>query len=146
MEKFNEYDMYWYINSDSENIIKQNRFDSNKHTFKSQVPRDEALKLMTESLHCLVSVGNLNPNQIPSKVIEYVATGKPVIHFAEISDDPVFEISKEFSNLFVITKNTNIRNLKKELNNYFSEIKNFDSKKFENLYSPNSLVKKLNIF
>jgi hypothetical protein len=146
LEKFNEYDMYWYINSDSENIIKQNRFDRNKHTFKSQVPRDEALKLMTESLHCLVSVGNLNPNQIPSKVIEYVATGKPVIHFAEISDDPVFEISKEFSNLFVITKNTNIRNLKKELNNYFSEIKNFDSKKFENLYSPNSLVKKLNIF
>jgi hypothetical protein len=127
--------MHWYINSDSESILQKNTLDSSKHNFNSHVARDEALQLMTKSFHCLVSIGNLNPNQIPSKVIEYIATGKPVIH-----------ISDEFDNLFIITKNTDINIFKKDLNKFFSEIDNFDSKKFNKLYSPSALIEKLDTF
>ena len=146
LDKFQNYEMHWYINSDSESILQKNTLDSSKHNFNSHVARDEALQLMTKSFHCLVSIGNLNPNQIPSKVIEYIATGKPVIHFAEINDDPVIHISDEFDNLFIITKNTDINIFKKDLNKFFSEIDNFDSKKFNKLYSPSALIEKLDTF
>jgi hypothetical protein len=146
LNKFQNYEMHWYINSDSESILQKNTLDSSKHNFNSHVARDEALQLMTKSFHCLVSIGNLNPNQIPSKVIEYIATGKPVIHFAEINDDPVIHIADEFDNLFIITKNTDINIFKKDLNKFFSEIDNFDSKKFNKLYSPSALIEKLDTF
>jgi hypothetical protein len=86
----------------------------------------------------------LNPNQIPSKVIEYIATGKPVVHFAEIETDPVGKIAEEFSNLFIIDKNTNVELLKANLINYFENISDFDVAQFNKLYSASSLVKKLN--
>ena len=146
LNKFQNYEMHWYINSDSESILQKNTLDSSKHNFNSHVARDEALQLMTKSFHCLVSIGNLNPNQIPSKVIEYIATGKPVIHFAEINDDPVIHIADEFDNLFIITKNTDINIFKKDLNKFFSEIDNFNSKKFNKLYSPSALIEKLDTF
>ena len=146
LDKFQNYEMHWYINSDSESILQKNRLDSSKHNFNSHVARDEALQLMTKSFHCLVSIGNLNPNQIPSKVIEYIATGKPVIHFAEINDDPVIHIADEFDNVFIVTKNTDINIFKKDLNKFFLEIDNFDSKKFNKLYSPSALIEKLDTF
>ena len=146
LNKFQNYEMHWYINSDSERILQKNTLDSSKHNFNSHVARDEALQLMTNSFHCLVSIGNLNPNQIPSKVIEYIATGKPVIHFAEIKDDPVIHIADEFDNLFIITKNTDINIFKKDLNKFFLEVDNFDSKKFNKLYSPSALIEKLDTF
>ena len=146
LDKFNNYEMHWYVNLDSESILKENILDKSKHIFNSQVPRDEALQLMTKSFHCLVSVGNLNPNQIPSKVIEYIATGKPILHFTEIDNDPVMHIAEQFNNLFIIRKDTDIENFKKELNNYFLDIDSFNIKKFNRLYSPRALIEKLNTF
>ena len=143
LDSFNNYEMHWYVNQDSEEILKKENYNKTKNFFFSQVSRDEALHLMVSSFHCLVSVGNLNPNQIPSKVIEYVATGKPVVHFAEIDTDPVIEISKEFNNLFVVNKNTNIELFKNKLINYFENINNFDFDHFNDLHSATSLVKKL---
>ena len=143
LDSFINYEMHWYVNQDSEQIIKQENFDSAKNYLHSQVLRSEALNLMVSSFHCLVSVGNLNPNQIPSKVIEYISTGKPVLHFAEIDTDPVIEISKGFSNLFIINRNTDIELFKANLINYFKNIDNFDSDYFNKLYSAKSLVKKL---
>ena len=146
LKQFKDYDMHWYLNSDSASILKKNNLNHEKHSFNSQVSRDKALQLMTKSFHCLVSVGNLNSNQIPSKVIEYLATGKPIVHFAEISNDPVINIAEEFDNLFIITKNTDINNFKNDLTGFFSEVDKFDMEKFNNLYSPTALVEKLNTF
>jgi hypothetical protein len=136
--------MHWYINQDSEKILRKENFNTDKNFFYDQVSREKALELMVTSFHCLVSVGNLNPNQIPSKVIEYIATGKPVVHFAEIETDPVGKIAEEFSNLFIIDKNTNVELLKANLINYFENISDFDVAQFNKLYSASSLVKKLN--
>ena len=107
---------------------------------------DEALEKMVNSLHCLLSIGNLNPSQLPSKVIEYISTGKPVIHFVEIQDDPVLEIADEFSNLIVINKNSNIADVKEQLTNIFINIDKFDIRAFNNIYSAEAVTKKLNIF
>ena len=110
------------------------------------VSRDEALEIMGTSFHCLLSIGNLNPSQLPSKVIEYISTGKPVIHFAEIANDPVIKISEKFENLIVVTKKSDPLSVNEQLTNVFQNIDKFDVEQFNNIYSAEAVTKKLNIF
>ncbi len=42
---------------------------------------------LTETADVLVNVGNLCANQVPSKVFEYIATGKPILNFYSIEND-----------------------------------------------------------
>lgn len=141
-----DYVFHWYTNPDSKNMILQNNIDQNKHLFFDMVSRDEALELMGTSFHCLLSIGNLNPSQLPSKVIEYISTGKPVIHFAEIANDPVIKISEKFENLIVVTKKSDPLFVNEQLTNVFQNIDKFDIEQFNNIYSAEAVTKKLNIF
>lgn len=140
-----DFEFHWYTNSDSKEMIKQNKIDFNRNKLFDMVTRNEALEKMVTSLHCLLSIGNLNPAQLPSKIIEYISTGKPVLHFVEIKDDPVLEIAKEFSNLIVIDKNSNITEVEQQLNNVFINIEKFDINKFNENYSTRAVTNKLNI-
>ena len=115
-----------------------------KHSFYSQVSREEAQKLMVNSAHCLLSIGNKNPNQIPSKVVEYLATGKPIIHFTEIDNDPVIKLSDEFDNLITLNKNDE-ENLSLLIEEMFSKIEKFDIDKFNNNYTAKSIINNLDV-
>lgn len=44
----------------------------------------------------LVSIGNSDTAQTPSKVFEYMATGKPILHIAKTADDPVIEVLSRY--------------------------------------------------
>jgi len=134
---------HWYVNEDSKNEISihSNDFDS---IFHSLVNRDEALKLMADSFHCLVSIGNLNTTQLPSKVIEYISTGKPVIHFCEIENDPVKNISKDFNNLFIVSETTNREDLLNQLNSFYKNVSTFNKDLFIQKYTAHSIVELLN--
>ena len=134
---------HWYVNEDSKNEISihSNDFDS---IFHSLVNRDEALKLMADSFHCLVSIGNLNTTQLPSKVIEYISTGKPVIHFCEIENDPVKNISKDFNNLFIVSETTNREDLLNQLNSFYKNVSTFNKDLFIQKYTAHSIIKLLN--
>ena len=68
--------------------------NNKQHTFNNLVPRTEAIDLMINSMHILLSIGNTNIYQLPSKVIEYISLGKPVLHFAEIPNDPMYKFEK----------------------------------------------------
>ena len=74
---------------------------------------------MIKKIHILLSIGNLNKYQMPSKVIEYLSLGKPVLHFAEIKDDPLYNFEELFDNLMIINNKTT----KNELEVYFTNIK-----------------------
>ena len=125
---------------------KQNKIDLNNNKFFDMVSRNEALEKMGTSFHCLLSIGNLNPSQLPSKVIEYISTGKPVIHFAEIANDPVIKISEKFEILIVVTKKSDPLIVNEQLTNVFQNIDKFDIEQFNNIYSAEAVTKKLNIF
>ena len=117
---------------------------SNSH-FKSIVPREEAIHLMADSVHCLISIGNMNTNQLPSKVIEYLSTGKPVIHFAEVANDPVNLIAENFDNLFILTKEENIEEFFLNLKKYFKNIDSFNKELFIENYTASSVIKILDL-
>ncbi len=96
-------------------------------------------------MHCLLSIGNLNPTQLPSKVIEYISTGKPVVHFAEIENDPVIKIANDFDNLFIITSKTNLDKFFIELTDYFKSVSTFNKNLFIEQYTSKSIIKLLNL-
>ena len=145
VKKNNEFVFSWYVNEDSEKIIKSCDINDDKHSFYSHVPREEAQQLMVNSAHCLLSIGNKNPNQIPSKVIEYLATGKPIIHFAEIDDDPVIKLSDEFDNLITINKSDEKEKLTLLIEEMINKIEKYDIDKFINKYTAESIINKLDI-
>jgi len=143
LEDFGDFAFKWFTNPDSKIEISKHVRQKKNHEFLNIVSRSEALKIMASSTHCLLSIGNKNSAQLPSKVIEYISTGKPVVHFAEIGDDPVFEISKKYPNLLVISKELEKEEFIKKLNNLFANIYNFSSETFLEEYSPRALVNQL---
>lgn len=51
-----------------------------------QVPHEIAMRAMHDA-SVLINLGNKSPYQLPSKVVEYVSAGKPIINFAQIRTD-----------------------------------------------------------
>ena len=136
----------WYTNQDSKNMLTQNNFDLSNHKFFEIIDRDEALNKMSSSMHCLLSIGNLNSLQLPSKVIEYISTGKPVIHFAEIKNDPVIKLADHFQNLIVVNKDSTISQTLEQLKNIFENINSFEKNYFLENYTAKAITKNLKIF
>ncbi len=132
----------WFINEESKKYFSSIKKTS-LHKFIDIVPRKEALKIMVNEVHILLSIGNLNKYQMPSKVIEYLSLGKPVLHYAEIEDDPIYSFEKLFDNLKIINNKTT----KNEIEIYIEKIKNkkfeFDVEAFNNNFSASKLVNDL---
>ena len=132
----------WYINEESKKYFAS-IINTSSHKFLDIVPRDEALEVMVSEMHILLSIGNLNKYQMPSKVVEYLSLGKPVLHFAEINDDPLYNFEKLFNNLKIINNKTT----KNDLENYFVEVKEkrfeINLENFDNNFSAYKLVNKL---
>ena len=144
LKEIKDIEFHWYVNDDSKNEVIINTNES-KSIFHPLVNRNEALRKMSDSVHCLLSIGNLNTTQIPSKVIEYISTGKPIIHFTEIENDPVIDIAKDFNNIFVISDKTNKEKLFNELNEFYKNIDTFNKELFVEKYTSNSITKILNL-
>ena len=132
----------WYINQESKKYFASIKKTS-LHKFIDIVQRKEALKIMVNEIHILLSIGNLNKYQMPSKVIEYLSLGKPVLHYAEIEDDPIYNFEKLFNNLKIIDSKTT----KNEIEIYIENIKDrnfeFDVEVFNNYFSALKLVNDL---
>ena len=136
----------WFTNQDSKSIVLQTNFNLSNHKFFEIIDRDEALKKMSSSMHCLLSIGNLNSSQLPSKVIEYISTGKPVIHFSEIKNDPVINLTNKFQNLIIVNKDSKLSQILDQLNIVFENIKSFEKNYFLENFTAQAITKKLNIF
>lgn len=88
--------LHLYSYGNCENIIK-------KYTNKSAgrilnhgfVPNKEANNAMHTS-DVLVSVGNIDNLQVPSKIFEYMSAGKPIVHFYAAPDDMNVKILKDY--------------------------------------------------
>ena len=139
---FEDVEHRWYINQESKKYFASIKKTS-LHKFIDIVQRKEALKIMVNEIHILLSIGNLNKYQMPSKVIEYLSLGKPVLHYAEIEDDPIYNFEKIFDNLKIINSKTT----KIEIDIYIENIKDrnfkFDVEAFNNYFSALKLVNDL---
>jgi hypothetical protein len=81
------------------------------------VSHEESLKAQ-ENAAMLLSMGNKESAFIPSKIIEYISTGKKIIHFCFNEYDSAFHYYSKYENCLFI-------NINNSLNERLSEIKNF---------------------
>ena len=129
----------WYINEESKKFFNSVK-NVSSHKFHDIVPREQAIKVMTTEIHVLLSIGNLNKYQLPSKVFEYLSLGKPVLHFAEIREDPLYKFESSFENLNIINAETT----SEEIKMYFQNIKknnfNLNINYFEDNFSASKLL------
>ena len=108
-------ELHWYVNEDTKQMVRNSSNKNIKNIFHNLVAREEALSLMIEQYHALISIGNKNPFQLPSKIVEYISTGKPIIHFSEIENDPVEEVLNKRSNAIILCENSDLERTKNEI-------------------------------
>lgn len=65
--------------------------------------RDTSYKTMQES-DVLVNIGNTVVFQTPGKIFEYMAMGKPIIHFQKIENDPCLKYLKDYPMTLIINE------------------------------------------
>ncbi len=100
-----ELNIYAYGNCD--NIIRQFSESNAKIIFHGKVSSQKAEEALIDD-NILVSIGNKDNTQVPSKVIEYISYGKPIIHFYTNKDDRVIDILKKYKLSLLIDLNEDI--------------------------------------
>ena len=68
------------------------------------VPRDAIPEILSQA-DVLLNIGNTNEFQEPSKLIEYIYIGKPVLNICSIENDSSKELLKNYPSTFNIHKN-----------------------------------------
>lgn len=114
----------------SEEFYKKHDLFIKSHvTFTGAVPKEKAYEYL-KNADVLVNIGNLIENQMPSKIFEYISTGKPVLNIAQIENCPTipyFKLYKNAFNVFAFDANSFSRldEICKFLNNRHSLDKEF---------------------
>ena len=75
----------------SKNIIK----------YHGMVNHEEVIKYI-KSCDILLSIGNKESPMMPSKIYEYISTGKPIIHIYSSENDPCLEPLRKYGNSLLI--------------------------------------------
>lgn len=87
---------HFYSRGNCENILSKYEI-LHKNNFVSHGPVPvEIAHGAIQSAQVLLSIGNLDIGQKPSKIFEYISCGKPVIHLYNDSRDPVIEILEKY--------------------------------------------------
>ena len=64
-------------------------------------PHDTAIQYIA-SADVLLSIGNVESPMAPSKIYEYMATGKPIIHTYTYEKDPCIEPLNKYGNSLIL--------------------------------------------
>lgn len=73
--------------NDCADIFKRYQHWAGSHLFVHGVVSRACAQSYMEGAHILINLGNRSSTQLPSKVIEYVAMGKPILNLASIRGD-----------------------------------------------------------
>lgn len=112
IKKDNRIAMHFYVTGDCDFIIQEysRRYPQNIICY-GEVKSDIAKSAITNA-DILLSIGNTDVTQLPSKIFEYISTGNPVTHFYSEKEDPVIEILKRYkSSICVWNEDKYIENI-----------------------------------
>lgn len=88
--------LYDYVN----NFCKE----TDNFTFYGTVPIERSYEIQCKC-RGLLSIGNTDTSQTPSKIFEYVGTGKPIVHFYFDKNDRCIEILNRYENALCFNVN-----------------------------------------
>ncbi|MGM0171583.1 hypothetical protein [Enterococcus sp. AZ140] len=89
----------------------------------STVSKDEISSLMKNS-DVLISIGNTDTSQTPSKVFEYIGLNQPIIHFYHSIEDPVLNILNQYDKGLSISQDyKKMEYSMKQFDNFINKVK-----------------------
>lgn len=102
--------------------------------------RDEINDYLSDA-DFFVNLGNLTENQCPSKVIDYISTGKPIIHFQKIKNCSSLLYLRKYPNACILSESepleTNVLKLKQFITSNYG--KTVSSELLKDLYKENDI-------
>ena len=78
--------MHFFSKGDCEGELQKASEQDDRIVCHGYVPSDVLDKAIDEA-EVLVSIGNANSNSVPSKIINYISFGKPILHFSLQNED-----------------------------------------------------------
>lgn len=123
----NVYPMYsieFYGRGDCDYILEKYSAENGGNVInKGFVSHAEALKAI-EDAEILLSIGNKDSDMIPSKIFEYISTGKSIIHFAYGKCDACIPYLNKYANGLVIYMDDDMSESIKKCEDFISKINN----------------------
>ncbi|NIM96325.1 MAG: glycosyltransferase, partial [Anaerolineales bacterium] len=106
-----------------ESFVAYNSLINEKIFLHGQVEHDIAARAMYDA-SVLINIGNKSPYQLPSKVVEYASTGKPILNIAQIECDSSMGFFKSYPVVInlIDTGGSNIENQAEDLFNFLSHL------------------------
>jgi glycosyltransferase involved in cell wall biosynthesis len=94
-------------------------------------PHEKAMEYIN-SAHVLLSIGNAESPMAPSKIYEYMSTGKPIIHTYTYEKDPCLEPLRRYGNALLIQvgESSPVR----EMSEFISKAKYLDYSLIEKMF------------
>ncbi|WP_348921989.1 hypothetical protein [Enterococcus rotai] len=98
----------FYGNGDNISSLKKvkKKFKENIHIFSSITLEELRQKYIDADILC--SIGNVDVSQTPSKIFEYISTGKPILHFYRKKEDPVIKLLSNYEHSMCINQNDDL--------------------------------------
>jgi hypothetical protein len=123
-EEKNELILHFYSKGNCQDQIDEKSTKSEyiySHGYVNKAVLEEAIM----GADFLINIGNINSNSLPSKLVDYISYGKPIIHLSSQDRDPCIGFLKHYS-LALILKETDGINACLEALKHF--IDNYDGK------------------
>ena len=122
LKKTMDFKFSFYSKGDCEDMIARVSDKIGGITQNGYVPQDELDKAIATT-DFLVSIGNSVSRSLPSKIITYLAYGKPIIHFSSQSDDVCNEYLMKYPLALVIDQSMPILETCKKIMDFLTSAK-----------------------
>lgn len=105
-----------------------------------EISLDESFRIMQQA-DILINIGNNVANQVPSKLFDYISTGKPILNFCKLNDCPTIPYLKKYGNaLSIIEGEQSIEAQAKEVEKFIAGClgRNLEYSEIQNLFFENT--------
>lgn len=109
--------LHFYTKGNCENTIS--KFAAvDKRVFQYGYVSAEELDRRIENADVLISIGNMQSNSVPSKIITYMSYGKPIIHFSLQENDVCKEYLEKYPLALIIDAGTQAKEFTEKITEF----------------------------
>lgn len=107
---------FWYGGGSGFKTVRDRAQHNNKINYEGLAPA-KTIKEMYQKSSVLVSIGNKDPEVVPSKIFEYISTGKVILHITNVLNDPALIYLEKYPKAIIIREDFDVEIVAREINN-----------------------------
>lgn len=131
--------IHFFSRGNAEDYLKEMQKEHKEIVRHCQVPYEELLKAKNEA-DFMVNIGSRKEVILPSRLLEYIATGKPIVHIARRVDDPCLPYLNKYPDQITIFENESLDENVQKVKDFLTKRRNgnISKEELDNLYYENS--------